>query len=147
MAKNAQITLEQISAVKKRLQKLPVKNAGKNREQAMELLAKDFQKAIKKGYTLKDIQGFLAEEGLTVPAYLLKKQTANEWKIPTRKTVAANAEFSGQQAYEKSALLEQKIEAKPFKTATENLAKFVEENEAKPAHAITVKPDTPDTEL
>ena len=78
MAKDTAITSEQIAAVKKRLRSLPVKNTGKNKEKAMELLATDFQKAMKKGYTLKDIQGFLAEEGIAVPAYLLKRQTTRK---------------------------------------------------------------------
>jgi hypothetical protein len=104
MAKGRNITSEQITAVKKRLRSLPVKNTGKSREKAMELLGMDFQKAMKKGYTLKDIQEFLAEEGISIPAYLLKRQTACEWKIPERKAaaqdVAAKMESSKQSAYE-----------------------------------------------
>jgi exopolysaccharide biosynthesis protein len=72
MAKVTNITAAQITAVKKRLRSLPMNSTGTNRENALELLTSDFQKAIKKGYTLKDIQGFLAEEGINIPAYLLK---------------------------------------------------------------------------
>jgi hypothetical protein len=150
MAKDTVITSEQIAAVKKRLRKLPVKNTDKNREKAMELLATDFQKAMRKGYTLKDIQRFLAEEGLAVPTYLLKKQTTREGKTPPRKaaatSVTANVESPTQQTFEQTTLMEN-IEVLPVKTAMENLEKITGEHEAKPAHAIIIKPDTPDTEL
>ena len=150
MAKDTVITPEQIAAVKKRLRKLPVKNASKNREKAMELLATDFQKAIRKGYTLKDIQGFLAEEGLTIPAYLLKRQKAHEWKIPTRNTttrdVTGDVKFPAQQIYGQT-VQEQNIETAPIRTATRTSENIVESYGEKSAHIIIVKPDTPDTEL
>ena len=54
MAVKTKIPMEKIMAVKKKLQKLPVKETGKTREEALEMLAEDFQEALKKGYSVKE---------------------------------------------------------------------------------------------
>ena len=56
MAVKTKIPMEKIMAVKKKLQKLPVKETGKTREEALEMLAEDFQEALKKGYSVKEIR-------------------------------------------------------------------------------------------
>ena len=66
MAVKTKIPMEKIMAVKKKLQKLPLKETGKTREEALEILAGDFQEALKKGYSLKEIREILGEEGVTL---------------------------------------------------------------------------------
>jgi hypothetical protein len=150
MAKDTNISAEQIIAVKKRLRSLPVKSTGKNREKAMELLTSDFQKAMKKGYTLKDIQGLLAEEGVRIPAYLLKRQTDNERKIPTRKATASATTAGGEsteQAASGQEASERKISASPAGNSTESSDNNVVRNEKKQDLGIAVKTQTPNGEL
>ena len=66
MAVKTKIPMEKIMAVKKKLQKLPKKDTGKTREEALEILAGDFREALKKGYSLKEIREILGEEGVTL---------------------------------------------------------------------------------
>ena len=66
MAVKTKIPMEKIMAVKKKLQKLPPKDTGKTRGEALEILAGDFQEALKKGYSLKEIREILGEEGVTL---------------------------------------------------------------------------------
>lgn len=66
MAVKTKIPMEKIMAVKKKLQKLPKKDTGKTREETLEILAGDFQEALKKGYSLKEIREILGEEGVTL---------------------------------------------------------------------------------
>ena len=66
MAVKTRIPMEKIMAVKKKLQKLPAKETGKTREEALEMLAGDFQEALKKGYSVKEIREILGEEGVTL---------------------------------------------------------------------------------
>ena len=66
MAVKTKIPMEKIMAVKKKLQKLPVKETGKTREEALEMLAEDFQEALKKGYSVKEIRETLSAEGVTL---------------------------------------------------------------------------------
>ena len=58
MAVKTRIPMEKIMAVKKKLQKLPAKETGKTREEALEILAGDFQEALRKGYSVKGSSGF-----------------------------------------------------------------------------------------
>jgi len=76
MAKQANISLKNIEALKKRLQKLPMKDALKSREEAVEILEASFQDALQKGYTRKELRALFAEEGVALPLSLLKKPTA-----------------------------------------------------------------------
>ena len=66
MAVKTKIPMEKIMAVKKKLQKLPVKETGKTREEALEMLAEDFKEALKKGYSVKEIREILSAEGVTL---------------------------------------------------------------------------------
>jgi hypothetical protein len=78
VAERTRISLETIEAVKKKLRKLPVKNPGKSVREAVESLARDFQNTLKKGYSLKELRGFLAEEKLTIPSALFKRIALGE---------------------------------------------------------------------
>ncbi len=64
MAVKTRIPMEKIKKKKKKLQKLPTKETGKTREEALEILAGDFQEALKKGYSVKEIRKILGEEGV-----------------------------------------------------------------------------------
>lgn len=60
-------TLEQIEAARKKLRSLPVKEAGKTRAEVAEFLVNDIKKAMRRGYTLRDIRDLLADAGVSVP--------------------------------------------------------------------------------
>lgn len=66
MAVKTKIPMEKILVIQKRLQKLPTRDTGKTREEALEILAGDFQEALKKGYSVKEIREILGEEGVTL---------------------------------------------------------------------------------
>ena len=66
MAVKTRIPMEKIMAVKKKVHKLPAKETGNTREEALEILAGDFQEALKKGYSVKEIREILGEEGVTL---------------------------------------------------------------------------------
>ena len=66
MAVKTKIPMEKILVIQKRLQKLPARETGKTREEALEILAGDFQEALKKGYSVKEIREILGEEGVTL---------------------------------------------------------------------------------
>ena len=73
MTRQTSISLKKIEALKKRLQKLPLRDEIKSREEAVEILEPSFQGALKKGYTLKELRALFAEEGVFLPLSLLKK--------------------------------------------------------------------------
>ena len=60
-------TMEQIEAARKKLRSLPVKEAGKTRGEVAEFLVNDIKKAMRRGYTLRDIRDLLADAGVPVP--------------------------------------------------------------------------------
>lgn len=72
MATARRYTMEQIEAARKKLRSLPVKEAGKTRGEVAELLVNDIKRAMRQGYTLRDIRGLLAENGVSVPLTKLK---------------------------------------------------------------------------
>jgi DNA-binding transcriptional MerR regulator len=82
MARTTNISPEAIRRFQKRLRSLPVKKTGKSLEAAMELLTEDVRKALeKKGYKLKEIRAMLVEDGIPIPASMLKRHLAGEQKI------------------------------------------------------------------
>lgn len=60
-------TMEQIEAARKKLRSLPVKEARKTRGEVAEFLVNDIKKAMRQGYTLRDIRDLLADVGVSVP--------------------------------------------------------------------------------
>lgn len=72
MATARRYTLEQIEAARKKLRSLPVKEAGKTRGEVAEFLVNDIRKAMRQGYTLRDIRDLLADAGVSVPLTKLK---------------------------------------------------------------------------
>ena len=69
MATARRYTMEQIEAARKKLRNLPVKEAGKTREEVAEFLVNDIKKAMRQGYTLRDIRDLLADAGGIGSAY------------------------------------------------------------------------------
>ena len=67
MATARRYTMEQIEAARKKLRNLPVKEAGKTRGEVAEFLVNDIKKAMRRGYTLRDIRDLLADAGVSVP--------------------------------------------------------------------------------
>lgn len=67
MATARRYTLEQIEAARKKLRNLPVKEAGKTRGEVAEFMVNDIKKAMRRGYTLRDIRDLLADAGVSVP--------------------------------------------------------------------------------
>lgn len=67
MATARRYTMEQIEAARKKLRSLPVKEAGKTRGEVAEFLVNDIKKAMRQGYTLRDIRNLLADAGVSVP--------------------------------------------------------------------------------
>ena len=72
MATARRYTLEQIEAARKKLRSLPVKEAGRTRGEVAEFLVSDIKKAMRQGYTLRDIRDLLADTGVSVPLTKLK---------------------------------------------------------------------------
>lgn len=72
MATARRYTMEQIEAARKKLRSLSVKEAGKTRGEVAEFLVNDIKKAMRQGYTLRDIRDLLADAGVSVPLTKLK---------------------------------------------------------------------------
>ncbi len=73
MTSNATIRPQQIERARKLLQNLPEKEDRKTRPEAAELLERDFKKAREKGYSAKELSQILKNEGIIIPAYLIKR--------------------------------------------------------------------------
>lgn len=83
MATARRYTPEQIEAARKKLRSLPVKETGKTRAQAAEILATDIRRAMRQGYTLREVRDLLADAGVPVP---LTKLEALFGKAPRPET-------------------------------------------------------------
>jgi hypothetical protein len=88
MAKSKTIRSEQIERARKLLQDLPEKDDRKTREEAAELLEKDFRKVLKRGYTPKELSAMLKNAGIIIPAYLVEKFLKPETEASYPKTEA-----------------------------------------------------------
>ena len=73
MASKATIRPQQIERARKLLQELPEKENRKTRPEAAGLLERDFKKAKEKGYTPRELSQMLKNEGIIIPAYLIKR--------------------------------------------------------------------------
>ncbi|MGE9986675.1 hypothetical protein, partial [Desulfovibrio sp. SGI.169] len=92
MSSNATIRPQQIEQAKKLLQNLPEKENRKTRPEAAELLERDFKKAKEKGYNSRELSQMLKNEGIIIPAYLIKRFFAENGNISvTQKQEAISA--------------------------------------------------------
>lgn len=73
MASKTKIRPEQLTRARKLLHDLPKREDGKTRPEAAEFLESDFRKALKKGYSPKELSLLLKNEGIIIPAYLIQK--------------------------------------------------------------------------
>ena len=73
MAKAGKLRPEQLVRAQTLLSDLPEKDKRKTREEGAEFLEKDFRKALRKGYTPKELSAILKNEGIIIPAYLVEK--------------------------------------------------------------------------
>ena len=64
---------EQVSRAKKLLENLPPKDSKKTKKEAASELEEDFKKAMSNGYTAAQISDILKNEGIDIPAYIIKK--------------------------------------------------------------------------
>ena len=124
MASKAKIRMSEIERARKLLLDLPEKDDRKTRQEAAEMLEKDFRKVLKRGYTPKELSMILKNAGIIIPAYLverfLKPETENPRPKPTAKQTPKPAP----------------------KPAPEK-----ETEQTVPAGQFIITPDTPDEEL
>ncbi len=85
MAKAGKLRPEQLARAQRLLSDLPEKDERKTREEGAEFLEKDFRKALRKGYTPKEISAMLKNEGIIIPAYLVEKFLKPESGSPRSK--------------------------------------------------------------
>lgn len=92
MTRTATIRPEQIAKAKKLLDELPERDNRKTRTEAAALLEKDFKKALKKGYGPSELSQILKNEGIIIPAYLIKRFFAENGNasIPQKKGEASS---------------------------------------------------------
>ena len=103
MAEKTKIPLKKIEALKKRLQKLPLKDDVKSREEAVEILEASFHDTLQRGYTLKELRAMFAEEGVALPLSLLKKHPIKKQEHSVRNNAAEIAAKAVQKETESSA--------------------------------------------
>ena len=84
MAAIGKLSPEQIERARELLQNLPEVDNRKTREEAAEILAKDFRKALK-SYTPKQLSAMLKNSGIIIPAYLMEKYLKPEDENPRPK--------------------------------------------------------------
>ena len=91
MAKAGKLRPEQLARAQTLLSDLPEKDERKTREEGAEFLEKDFRKALRKGYTPKELSAILKNESIIIPAYLVEKflkpgiPVRNQRRTPRRK--------------------------------------------------------------
>ena len=73
MKKNSTNKPQQIDKARKLLRGLPPKDTSKSSEETALVLEKDLRKVLECGYSPKEICTMLKQEGVTIPAYILKK--------------------------------------------------------------------------
>ena len=88
MASSKKIRPEQLTRARKLLHDLPEKEDGKTRPEAAEFLESDFRKALDKGYSPKELSQLLKNEGIIIPAYLIKRYFRETADAPRQKKVS-----------------------------------------------------------
>ena len=101
MAKAKRYTMEEIQAAQKMLRGLAVKKSGKTRAETVEVLAADIRKAVRQGYSLKDVQEMLSKAGIAAPLARMKalfeeaeKEAAQNGEAASVASVGAGAAFA-----------------------------------------------------
>ena len=85
MGKFKRIPVKDINAMRKILDDLPDKNLGKTREEAAELLNANIQKAIEKGYTVKELADIMAQGNVVIPAPVIRAKVLPQKAVPRKR--------------------------------------------------------------
>jgi hypothetical protein len=85
MGKFKRIPLKDIRAMQKTLDGLPDKNLGKTREEAADLLNANIQKALEKGYTVKELAAIMAQGNVLIPAPVIRAKALPQKDKPKKK--------------------------------------------------------------
>ena len=108
MAKAKRYTMEEIQAAQKMLRGLAVKKSGKTRAETVEVLAADIRKAVRQGYSLKDVQDILSKAGIAAPLARMKalfeeaeKETAQKGEAASLVSVDGGAAVAASDGREK----------------------------------------------
>ena len=88
MVSSKKIRPEQLTRARKLLHDLPEKEDGKTRPEAAEFLERDFRK----GYSPKELSQLLKNEGIIIPAYLIKRYFRETADAPRQKKSQASAQ-------------------------------------------------------
>ena len=153
MPRTTKIALEKIVAAQKRLRSLPVKDNRKDQEEALDMLAGDVRNTLQKGYSLKDVRMVLVETGVPLSSFLLRKHLeqetpeTNQAPQKTAQAASRNTEHSSGEKTPIEAGMTTSNEEK--KTPPAEIKTPLKEVEKTPSAytGITIKPDTPDSEL
>ena len=78
MGRVGKIRPQQIKTAQRIISELPEKNDSCTREEAAELLANDFKRAFKKGYTPKEICALFKNHGIVMAEYLVARYQISE---------------------------------------------------------------------
>lgn len=78
MGRVGKIRPQQIKTAQRIISELPEKNNSCTREEAAELLANDFKRAFKKGYTPKEICALFKSHGIVMAEYLVARYQISE---------------------------------------------------------------------
>ena len=96
MTKATRYQKQELDAVQKSLRALPRRDRGLTRKQAAAYLADDIRKAMKKGYTLKDIQTLCAKAGVPLSLASMHKVLLHEPNDAPCEGVSAQADADAQ---------------------------------------------------
>lgn len=80
MARISRVTAEQLEKAQKKIQELPIKDTSKTTRDAIAILTKDIQSALKRGYTLEDISSLLKDAGILITTSTLKNYMGKKEK-------------------------------------------------------------------
>ena len=147
------IPVQDIRAMQKILDDLPDKNLGKTREEAVDLLSANIQKALEKGYTVQELEKIMAEGNVAIPARVIRAKVFPT-KVAPRKKPAPQSETvnaGGNVSIPKSVI---RAEVLPTKATPQKREPAPRPETVKPAVAQPQEqmpayytPDKPDTEL
>lgn len=76
--KNEKFSLKKIEALKNKMQNLPLKDDMKSREETIKILSSSFNKALKKGYSIKELRALFKQEGISIPLSLFIRQAEDK---------------------------------------------------------------------
>lgn len=154
------IRQRQIKLAQNLMSELPEKNIKCTKEEAAEIMAADFKRAFKKGYTPKEIAALLRKQGIIIAAHLIGRYfeedivTTKKRKVSSEQTGPSGQKEDAPAVEEKEAAVgteptsvqEQSPEAPIAQATKENSATSVAGHHARHGK-FEIIPDTPIGEL